>query len=206
MTSNNFEVTPSGGAGRWGFRACVYQTGNIYATTHTATARTKDFAPKEIFLTARAYKGNLGGVAGADTICQHRATVSLGEPAVNPWKAVLSSSVLSAASHIGLGAAALNSISSDAVAAANTFFGGGSISGQPQYDDLGRMTAGVKVWTGSGTTGANSGDNCNDWASSTNTFDGSVGDPDFTTSGLWLDNGTLESCDYSHRLYCIRSP
>ena len=54
-------------------------------------------APKRVFVTSTTYKGNLGGLAGADAKCQTRANAaSLG----GTWKAWLSDSTTSAASRL----------------------------------------------------------------------------------------------------------
>lgn len=87
----------------YSFRICSVASGQ------TATGNTKSFTTKKahlIFATKLTYSANLGGLAGADGICDFAAAVA-GLPG-SPWKAILSSSTVDARDRITVTEAVYN--------------------------------------------------------------------------------------------------
>ncbi len=169
--------------------------------TPTATATSTPYW-RRVFNTEQTYDGNLGGLGGADTICQGDAdAASLG----GTWVAWLSTSTVDARDRIGDNEFRLvdnttvvanskadlldSSLDNAIVTAAN-----GSNSGSF-----------TQTWTGSQYTGTKSTNTCSDWTDGTNGSDGEYGDKS-NTDTTWGNNGS-QNCgilNLSH-LYCFET-
>lgn len=150
--------------------------------------------PKRIFVTTTQQNGNLGGLNGADQICQTLAD------AVDPgslWKAWLSDSSTNAIDRIadvgpwyrmdrtGLIFPSKASISSWPLLFISLQENGSSISNIP--------------WTGTDPDGYNTGDNCSDWGSTA--ANGTIGQNSSLTGG-WTE-AFLNGCTAVRPLYCF---
>ena len=165
----------------------------------------------QIFVTAATLNGNLGGIAGADTLCLTDAANPLG-PGNGSWKALLSSAGVRVACTTsncsGSGAAE----HSDWALKANTPYV------RPDGTSIGMTTAnGIFVgtiansvtttsfvtFTGLTSDWAVAGDNCDNWASASIGFNGQTG-LSSETGILWFSN-TANGCDLAtKRLYCVQ--
>lgn len=157
---------------------------------------------KRVFVTRTTYKGNLGGRAGADALCQNAASAAaltgtwqawlsdFAEPAVDqitgtgPWYDLQGARVF--ANHAALTTAP-------------------SVSIEVQEDGQ-RLVIGERVWTGAGAggtaAGAGGSSYCYGWTS-TGAGTAIVGNTGATT-GDWTEAETL-TCSAQARLYCFEN-
>ncbi|MBL4590115.1 MAG: DUF1566 domain-containing protein [Alphaproteobacteria bacterium] len=160
----------------------------------------------KVFVTDKQYNdGNFGGQSGADADCSAEADLSsIGLSGT--WKAIISSSSVSAVNHIPWNWGTLEDVNGNVVANAgiNDLFDG-SIQTGISLDQHATVETGY-VFTGStqyGTTyaGVSSVTTCEDWTTTTYSKDariGAVGSTDFN----WVNRGYGE-CDDNYHLYCI---
>jgi len=170
------------------------------STNWTVTTRSGSL---KIFLTANAYiGGTIGGLSGADAICQAEAN-----PAgySGTWKAVMSDDTTSAASRLTLSYPIVNAYDGSTVAATNLWVG--SITTGIKNPSGGTSCSGCSfnnstVWTGTDATGAiETGYTCSSWGS--NSSNGVDGFADGTTNAQWIAWGTPQ-CNVANGLYCIQ--
>jgi len=158
--------------------------------------------PNIAFVTSLTYDGNLEGLAGADGICQSRATAA-GLPA-NTYKAWLSSSAEHAIDRLG---AARGWVRVDGKPFADTKADivAGKIFHPLRVDENGNFDNniwGSSVWTGTKPDGTvHPTGTCNNWNSPDAGLEGTDGHDDgvsvaFTSTGA-------SSCDSTSRLYCF---
>jgi hypothetical protein len=153
---------------------------------------------KRIFLTdGFSQSGNLGGLSGADAICQSQANAnSLG----GTWVAWLSTSTVDARDRIGNGI--FKRLDDVIIAHNKADLLDGTLLAAPRMTASGEYTG---AWARTGTLGdgtAAIGSTCNDWTSSAGLV--VVGDPDSYNSTDWWTNRTSGNCnELSYRLYCI---
>ena len=148
-------------------------------------------APKRIFVTSTNYQGNLGGLSGADAICNARAAAAtLG----GTWVAFLDTSTTTAVSRIPYatwirmdGVTVFNS-TNDIAAGANPLV-------PPDLDEFGNPAT-IAVWTGVPS------DNCSNWTSNSGGLDAGVGFPDYV-SPCWYFCYSYYGCEDSICLYCL---
>ena len=160
------------------------------------------------FTTNGRWTGNLGGLAGADTLCTNEASAAgLG----GKFKAWLSSSTVNAKARIG-GAGPWKFVTGEeAFTLKNGMF---TPSDFLRYDARGNdlmFTDAPNVWTGTGDFGVLDASNatCNDWTSDLAANNGSIGQLTWFNP-LWthydqpdVPNG-LVSCSQLQRLYCFQ--
>jgi hypothetical protein len=170
------------------------------------------------FTTSSTHTGNLGGLAGADVICQRRAG-DLRTPLPGSYKAWLS---------IGTGdgespssrfrQSALGYVRTDGVSVADSFADlvDGAINhpiyamedGSPVPPPNGQ----VNIWTNTGADGAEFSDepndpfDCDNWRSANSSLNGRIGMADPIVTGKeWTELGSVQSCDFPNaRLYCFQ--
>jgi hypothetical protein len=162
---------------------------------------------KKVFVTSTTYQGNLGGISGADAICQARASAG---GVANPlkFKAWLSDGVpTNAISRFTFNGpwARLDGVK---VADDKTALTASGTSTTPLFTAIPQTEAGVyvlaetySVWTGTGTDGNAAGPNCVSWGSSLITDSATIGDAH--TSDGWWTNFTTTTCDQYSALYCF---
>ncbi len=158
---------------------------------------------RRIFVTSTSYSGNLGGLSGADSLCQTRANaVSLG----GTWKAWLSDETTNASDRLYHDTVAYVNMNNDKVANNWTDLTDGSLTSAIQYNESGVSTAG-QAWTGSYSDGTKYfSQDCTAWTSTTGTGgDAGLSGIVTSTTGSWSYNGT-NSCNTSLPLYCVEQP
>ena len=166
------------------------------STNWTTTTRS---GALKVFATANGYNGNLGGLTGADAICQSEANTA---GYAGTYKAILSSSTVSAASRLTVSYPIANAYNGSTVAAANLWVG--SISTpilRPSGNNPGN------AWTGSYSDGTIAGANsssyqCVDWTSSSTSKNAEHGYADSTTQ--WLDYDNSNNCHTQFVLLCLQ--
>lgn len=167
---------------------------------------------RSVFVTSTTHTGNLGGVRGADAICQARADeAGLGKRYI-AW---LSSgdAVTQAKDRIANFTGPFRRI--DGVQVANTWsdLTDGSLDNPINVDETGSTISGViRVWTstadnGSGVIGTDGQVRCQAWTSGAASDSGRTGiatasNGDWTNEGL----GSNDDCNSNRRLYCFESP
>ena len=165
---------------------------------------------KKAFLTSVMGTGNLGswadaggntGIAAGDAICRARATAA-GLANATHFKAWLSDSTTNAKDRIsGNGPwVRLDGVliaSSKADLLDGSFFTSINVTETMVY-----YSAWDNVWTGTGTDGNKTSDNCSNWASSSSGSSGRTGSGNH--AGLGWTDAWSEPCDGDYRsLYCI---
>lgn len=164
----------------------------IGSTSTTWTVTTKA-GNTRIFQTSATYNGNLGGLSGADTICQ-TAAVAAGYTG-SYWMAILSDSISNAKDRLSITYPVVKASSTSTTISSSNLWSG-SIS-----NTIGTLNS---TWTGSDSGGNLSGSPCNDWASNLSSYITSYGYGTLTTS-QWLTYSTT-NCGASLALYCIEQP
>jgi hypothetical protein len=186
-TSSVIGGAASGGASVAGGDGTVYTTG-------------AELSPQLIFVTSATYKGNLGGLAGADATCNSLTqTNGLG----GSWKAVLSDGSISVASRIPIIAPIYNLRSDSAsgpqlIAANSTALWSGTLDTAVGYSELGIATT-DNIWSGSNIDGTSSTNHCSNWTATTGNGEYGVSN---TYDNSWLAAG-IGSCNTNLRLYCV---
>lgn len=165
--------------------------------TDTPTPTTAPY--KLVFVTGTTYSGNLGGLSGADQICQ-----SLADQAGLPgtYKAWLSDSLTSVSSRITHASVPYQRV--DGVIIANNWsdLTDSSLGAAISITESGEIVVGTAVWTNSKANGAiaSTTNTCTDWgATSGQGFRGN----DSSMNRYWTMSGLL-GCNYSLHLYCFQ--
>jgi hypothetical protein len=159
---------------------------------------------KRVFVTSTSYStGNLGGLSGANAICQARADAAgLG----GTWRAWLSDSSTSAKDNIGCSSSkSYQRLDGQGIAESCSDLTDGSLQNSIYLTE--NLTSGLQVfvWTGTRSSGQATSNHCLDWASSSRARRGTIGYI-YTTSSLWTDlfsgrcNGSTVG---SAALYCF---
>lgn len=159
--------------------------------------------PRYVFITQFAWTGNLGGTTGADMKCA-------GEAAKNPmlmgrtfraWISTPTSSPASSFKHDLLGVYHLVCPNKSIVALNGwTTFSSGALGEAISCDHSGAPIGDIYPWTATSDTGAFSGENCNNWTSSSAAMNGIVGSP---AKDVGWSFHQARPCDTERRLYCV---
>lgn len=184
--------------------------GDLWEATCILYGRMGEIAPsnincesfyKIIFVTSSVYNGSLGGLSGADAICQD------------------------AADNASVAGTYLAWLSDSTTAVEDTFIQSGHpyilVDGTVvawNWDDLAGLNHGInmdengsslsdqRVWTGTLASGAsyttNSDELCNNWTSSSGVYSGPAGRNQYLTSEWSVDG--LSVCSSTFRLYCFQ--
>lgn len=157
-----------------------------------------------IFVTSESYAGNLGGLSGADEICQQHADDAGLE---DTYKAILSDSTDDASERITASDAIyIYKTSSTKVKVVDNDIdlwntSENDLKAKINYDENYNKVS-VEPWTGSLLTGGvDSEKHCSDWSNNTSSFSGAYGDSDAKDSE-WLSN-LWEDCDSRRPIICI---
>ncbi len=169
---------------------------------------------RRVFITSGDYSGNLGGLPGADAICNFVAT---GAGLSGTWVAWLSSSFASASSRLTHAAVPYQLLDGTVVAPDWAGLTSGTLVHAIDCDEHGTFVpyngattpfSGV-AWSGTapdGTllTGCNStsGCTCLDWTVGTDASAGSFG-LDSMTNSSWTEEGYAYICGQQYSLYCF---
>jgi LPXTG-motif cell wall-anchored protein len=167
-----------------------------------------------IFVSSTVSKGNLGGLAGADAICQSLGAAAF--PGSGPWVAWLSDSTPTHArdriAQPGAGGAYVRATRPNHVIATSLAdLTDGSLAHAVVLDETGHPRGGAYfVWTGSTSSGryfAGHGD-CNSWTSDSGSFEGGVGSTR-STGKWWVESQSFRCCwpcnpqQADVALYCV---
>lgn len=165
--------------------------------------------PKIVFVSSGTYNGKVGGLIGADSICQNLAA-AVPSLAGKTFKAWLSDSTKAAKDR--LTHATIPYVRIDGFIVANGWndLVDGSLQNPINRDENGNTEPYQDYWvtwtgtsiSGTGSGGFSPGIYCNDWASGTNTYTGNVGFPGETGSS-WTEGGNAACDSSSKRLYCL---
>ena len=173
---------------------------------NTPTHPSPSTAGSRVFLTSLQYTGNLGGLSGADQLCQERAnTVSLG----GSWKAWLSSSSISAASRLIHSSLPYRLVNGPIIAQNWADLTDGTLLAPiDRFETGAQNTSENSVWTNTRIDGsiyeAFSNRVCDDWTNDTGSGYGANPDGSSTaTNEDWTMRGIATFCDSLYRLYCF---
>jgi Protein of unknown function (DUF1554) len=156
-----------------------------------------------MFVTSAGYTGNLGGVAGADAICQTHAQAA---GLVGTFRARISTVASPAASRLVhySGPYYRRSPTGPFVVAVNwADLTDGAISAAIATDEFG-VSAGSSTyaWTGTWTNGTPYSTSCTNWTDSAMTSSGHVG---HTSAGNASWTASFDAlCNTARRLYCVQ--
>jgi hypothetical protein len=151
-----------------------------------------------VFVTSGKFDGNLGGLAGADDICQ--ASADAEELGGTDWTAWLSDSTENAIDRIPDGQYRLIDGTTQ-VADDKADLTDGRLKAAITLNELGESTAG-SVWTGTEANGNATVSNCNDWTVNSSDFGGDIGFNVYT-EGFWTLLPPPDPCSQEYRLYCF---
>ena len=161
-----------------------------------------------VFVTSKSFTGNLGGVAGGDTICSSSASGSTAFGNLTrvgfSWKAWLADSTYSPANNFTrcdsyeLLDGTLVASSFDTLISVLT--SGNNLENAINLDET-NATIISGVWTGTKYDGTSSGATCNNWSTSNASGRGTKGNT-VDTNAFWAW-GIETSCDGFNRLYCF---
>lgn len=149
-----------------------------------------------VFVTSTIHTGNLGGQAGADSICQTRAQEA---DLDGSWVALLSTSSTNARDSIVIDGPVLN-MQGALVAEDAADLWDGSIQASFRLDEHGDPV-GQRGWTGTTAAGLGSGSVCENWTAQTGGTKGTLGRSD-GLGGDWVEHD-LAACSQSFHLYCL---
>lgn len=151
--------------------------------------------PNIVFVTSLTYDGNLGGLEGADQICQTRATAA-GLPQ-NTYKAWLYTSTVNAIDRLG-SARGWVRVDGKPFADTKADIEANKIYHPIRVDETGAFvndTLKLTVWTGT------IDKRCSDWTSSDNAVGGNLGSCDGV--GTTFTQSNWSYCNTTHHLYCF---
>lgn len=157
-------------------------------------------APNLMFVTSTTHTGNLGGLTGADAICQARAQAAGHAGTYRAW---LSTPAVNANTRLG---SASGWIRVDGKPFANTLadLGNGKIFYPPILDESGNNVGQAGAWTNTtigGVVHPSSGGDCTGFTSSLATL--STGGGYTTASSYMFQNYVYYNCGQTARLYCF---
>jgi hypothetical protein len=164
------------------------------AATDSADAAKTMF---RVFVTSTTPTGNLGGVAGADALCNQLATAAkLG----GTYRAWLSVSGADAIDHI-TSTGPWHLVTGELVAPNKTMLTGANLKHLIDKDEKGATPplAEDRTWTGTGANGRYVGPDCAQW---TGAGSGLVGEARNPTTGKWTAL-VAEACTEVNRVYCF---
>ena len=162
----------------------------------------------QVFVTAGAYQGDLGGLAGADAICQQSAEGA--ELPGTDWTAWLSDGTTNAVDRIPDGQYRL--LNGTVVANSKADLTDGMLEAPINLNEYGQAQA-VFVWSATNLDGTGTGNTCNDWTDNSSEQGGcpDPGDPNCgsvgstsATNGEWTKlNAAPFQCSAQYNLYCF---
>jgi cysteine-rich repeat protein len=159
--------------------------------------------PRRIFVSSGAYKGNLGGLAGADMKCQALADAAQLGGVYVAW---LSDDTGSAAMRLTPGfTGAYKLVDGTVIAGAGwTDLTDGTLAHAIDRDEKGGDATGELLWSNTSPAGAKVGtDSCKGWSSQLLVDSGRVGSSD-AADATWTDAAT-SLCSVVLRLYCVEN-
>jgi hypothetical protein len=166
------------------------------STNWTVATRT---GALKMFTSANSYAGGgIGGLSGADTLCQTEAN-SAGYSGT--YQAVMSSDSVSAASRLTLSYPIVNAYNGSTIAATNLW--AGSISTAILTPSGGNAPGYHNIFSGTTNTGAiYTSNTCSGWTSVAPTS--STGKNDQVGNQYWIYQTDTANCSSSFPIYCIQ--
>ena len=153
-----------------------------------------------VFVTSTQQNGNLGGLAGADAICQARAS-SVGLPGT--YRAWLSTTAVDAEARFFHSPSPYVLTDGTTVVANNwDDLVDGTLAEAITMTEQAILAVPRQSFTGSFSNGTHTGDDCNAWTSASSGLIGTISSNSFTTN--WSNTGT-SSCATARSLYCIQT-
>lgn len=168
-----------------------------YLNTSITNLRCRlNFVPKAhtVFVT-ESMLGNLGGLSGADSLCETRAQSGSQTQVGGNWRAILSEGGTNAKDRIQFWPNSfIVNTQGELVVPVSSDLWGGTLSNAIQYNQNGVMGA-IRVWTGSladGTraSGLDSAVSCSSWTNDRNTFSGIIG-MSLNIDANWINNMSM---------------
>ena len=158
--------------------------------------------PCLVFVTSVASQGNLGGLAGADALCQ---SLAAGSGLFGTYRAWLSDGVESPSTRFVQSPGPYRLVDGTTIAANWADLTDGAIQAPIVITEQGNVVAGQEVWTNVRADGtANSGTrHCHDWT----TVDSGAGQTGYVWANNvadWTDTQPVSACSESHHLYCFQ--
>lgn len=157
---------------------------------------------KLVFVTSQKYSGNLGGLSGANSICQARG-IEAGY--TGTFKAWVSTSTVSAASQIPNGVA-FRLLNGTLVADNKIDLLDGTVDNPINLTELNAVVTGTtgneRVFTGTNPNGTANASTCQNWTSNSSLQNGRWGDT-LSTNSYWTSRGSV-ACSNLRRLYCFQ--
>ncbi len=198
-SATSYDVIGLTGSTQYSFRVCA-KDANGNAASGTTVSVTTPAYDHRIFVTSTTNSGNLGGLSGADTICQTRAVAG---GFSGTWKAILSDTTFNASSRIVITGPVYNT-NNTLVATGKTDFWDGALSVAVGYNEFG-VAASANTWSGSTSSGAKDQPNsCSNWTSNSASNYAAYGQTGVATSN-WIAAGSSALCSNNYRLYCINN-
>ncbi|MDD3021100.1 MAG: hypothetical protein PHX61_09035, partial [Alphaproteobacteria bacterium] len=156
----------------------------------------------KVFVTSTTYQGNLGGLSGADSICNGRAAAS-SYGLSSKWKAILSGSTMDAANRIPWNWGTLRNMVGDAVVDGGfPDLWDGTLDMPILYSETGTQPTGTVRTTTHSTGNWNSGKSaCSNYAAAESNWESSGGLANQVNYN-WA-NYSEAACSYSYPIYCI---
>lgn len=167
-------------------------------TTATATFDPGGVQPNFMFVTSTTHTPDLGGLSGADAICQSRAQAA-GLP--GSYRAWLSTSMINAINRLG-SASGWMLTNGHPFANATGDLAAGKVLWPPAVDEAGAQQPSSFVWTGTQGNGSSNTDGaCSDWTTASSSAFATLG----TTLGVtdsWSADAAV-ACTEPLRLFCF---
>lgn len=163
---------------------------------------------RRIFVTSTTYNGSLGGLAGADTHCQTRATAA---GLTGTWYAFLSGPTVSLANRVPWSWNRLENMAGELVATDIRDLIDWSTESPIGFTETGARAGTVLPWTGAANDYngkkyltrhfGNLGEICNGWTSNAAGQTGETGNSSSTAEALFMHS--RHNCNTNHNLYCM---
>jgi hypothetical protein len=199
FTDTAFTDSPGSPGAQFSYRACVFDLdGNLAFSNHIANRVRSKGAFHRAFITSLAYSAIMGGLTGADGLCQTRANAAILGGA---WKAILSDEATNAKDHVTV-TGPVYDLNDNLIASGSTDMWDGTIGIGIDRTESNTAVGGAYVFTGTDAFGVRrTGWTCSNWSSNgggVNHTDGYSNN----TGGGWLNN-TGFNCSATGRLYCM---
>ncbi len=180
---------------------CTAETG--WTCVGEPSVCTEDTIQKRIiFVSSNTYNGNLGGLSGADTICNNLASASGLSGGFKAWLSHSTSNISDEIIPDDVVAFYLSD-NTTKVADNSTDLLSGTIQNFINLDESGTINN-IQVWTGTNESGyVTTNQHCSDWTSSSPSVNGKIGNSN-RQNKEWTDYGD-EKCNDAYAIYCFQT-
>ena len=174
-------------------------SGTVNGDVNTVAVTCSGAAPKTVFITSTDHQGNLGGIAGADSICQARADAASRAGTYLAW---ISDNSTSPAARFSQSTTPYVLVNGNTIANDWADLTDGELQRAIDVDENNATKVSV-VWSGADLNGSGLNDvNCLSWNSSSSGQTGNVGSAAATMAGWTRAGGDF--CNNSFALYCFQ--